>query len=136
MMRVGSIAETSATVSPNAASFSQKLPSHPYPLVLHPGKRNFAPRDFGRDSGLIGPGDRRIAMGDTTSSRQPAELSGFFEPAFVLPVRGDWLVVATVRKNRSACPKLPANREIYREFCKKHVKTTKWAATSAGESMS
>jgi hypothetical protein len=31
-------------------------------------------------------------MGDTTSSRQPAELSGFFEPAFVLPVRGDWLV--------------------------------------------
>jgi hypothetical protein len=92
MMRVGSIAETSATVSPNAASFSQKLPSHPYPLVLHPGKRNFAPRDFGRDSGLIGPGDRRIAMGDTTSSRQPAELSGFFEPAFVLPVRGDWLV--------------------------------------------
>ena len=31
-------------------------------------------------------------MGDWNSFRQPAELSGFFKPAVVWPVRGDWLV--------------------------------------------
>jgi hypothetical protein len=31
-------------------------------------------------------------MGDWTSLRQPTELSGFFKPAVVTPVRGDWLV--------------------------------------------
>jgi hypothetical protein len=31
-------------------------------------------------------------MGDSTAPRQHAELSGFFKPWVVLPVRGDWLV--------------------------------------------
>jgi hypothetical protein len=31
-------------------------------------------------------------MGDSTSSRQPAEPSAFFGPKVFLPVRGDWLV--------------------------------------------
>ena len=50
------------------------------------------PRDFGQKERLFEPGDRRIARGDLTSSRQPAELSGFFKPAVIMPVRGDWLV--------------------------------------------
>ena len=43
-------------------------------------------------------------MGDWTSLRQPAELSGLFKPRVVMPVRGDWLVVDAVLVNRSAGP--------------------------------
>jgi hypothetical protein len=76
--------------------------------------RTFAPRDFGQNGRPIGSRDRRVAWGDSTSSRQPAELSAFFEPALVVPVRGDWLVVETVRGIRSLTPEFPANRENYR----------------------
>jgi hypothetical protein len=70
----------------------RKLFVSPNPGELHPGKRNFAARDFGQNQGLIEPGDPQIVIGDSTAPRQPAELSGFFKPAVVLPVRGDWLV--------------------------------------------
>jgi hypothetical protein len=82
-------------------------PHFPQPFVYrqsrepHLGKRNFAPRDFGQKARHLKPGDRQIASGDSTSSGQPTELSGFFEPANVLPVRGDWLVVVAVSANRS-----------------------------------
>src|SRR5476651_1361953 len=70
--------------------------------ALHRGKRNFAPRDFGQKGRPLEPGDRQITLGDSTSHRQPAELSGFFQPAVVLPIRGDWLVADTVPMNQSA----------------------------------
>jgi hypothetical protein len=91
------------------------------PRELHPGKRDFAPRDFGQYGKHIGPRDRRSVTGGRTSSRQPAEPSGFFKPAFVLPVRGDWLVVEVVPPNRSLQVKLPANRENNRESCQKNA---------------
>jgi hypothetical protein len=81
-----------------------------------PGKRNFAPRDFGQKRRLLAPGDRQISSRDWTSSRQPAELSGFFKPVVVLPVRGDWLVVDAVVENRSPLTNLAACREFCREF--------------------
>jgi hypothetical protein len=68
---------------------------------LSPGKRNCAPRDFGQKGRHFEPGDRQIAVGDSTTSRQLAELTGLFKPAVVLPVRGDWLVAVAVRRNQS-----------------------------------
>ena len=46
----------------------------------------------GRNRQPIEPRDRQIALGCATSSRQPADLPGFFKPTVVMPVRGDWLV--------------------------------------------
>jgi hypothetical protein len=115
-MRIGSAAPRCRGRDPSAGFFSAKLSSHPNPRELHPGKRNFAPGDFGQNRRLIEPGDRPIALGDSTLPRQPAELSGFFKPRGVLPVRGDWLVVDAVRVNRSLQVKLPANRENNREL--------------------
>jgi hypothetical protein len=85
----------------------RKLVVSPNPGELHPGKRNFAPRDFGQKGRFFDPGDRQIAQGDSTSSRHPAELSGLFKPAVVLPVRGDWLVAHAVCMNRSARAQIP-----------------------------
>ena len=88
---------------------------------LHPGKRDFAPRDFGQYGRHIGPRDRRSVTGDPDLVPPTCGPSGFFKPAFVLPVRGDWLVVEVVPPNRSLQVKLPANRENNRGFCKKNA---------------
>jgi hypothetical protein len=55
-------------VVPTRACFPQNCVSS-NSRKLHPGKRNFARRDFGQNRGLIEPGDRPIALGDLISLR-------------------------------------------------------------------
>jgi hypothetical protein len=93
------ILNRSSILTPTFAAIVEAIRVHvPHRFVCrqprepHPGERNFAPRNFGQKSRLFAPGDRQISSGDWTSSRQPAEFSGFFKPAVVLPARGDWLV--------------------------------------------
>jgi hypothetical protein len=54
----------------------------------------------------------QIAWGDSTSPRQPAELSGLFKPRVVMPVRGDWLVADAVCANQSATQPSLLTRKI------------------------
>jgi hypothetical protein len=54
----------------------------------------------------------QIVWGDSTSPRQPAELSGLFKPRVVMPVRGDWLVADAVCANQSATQPSLLTRKI------------------------
>ena len=103
-------------IRPTQASFSQKFCPIPTRANCIPGNGILRPETLAQRGWLIGPGDRHFALGDSTSSRQPAELSGFFKPKVVMPVRGDWLVVDAVGENQAATSQLPANRENNREF--------------------